>query len=204
MAPDQQSLRSQSPARTSFNFKQMKNDEQIITNKIAYEWKNIYRQLISDSFGGEVVDIRTFDGACLKFQVNFTREELRKIKNLFNIDPDQNIANQLSDTDQINFVKISHQLGLHRDSYNYLSKSMTSNRAKSLQKIRQFYKSIEPVEEENEEVDIQEIKQHKKSMSQMPKNKRDEDDVVNHDLAEGGRKFIATFVKKNGKGLTES
>lgn len=70
---------------TPFNFKNLKNDEQIITNKISYEWKNIYRQLIADAQGGEIVDIKTFDAACLKFQVNFTREELRKIKNLFTV-----------------------------------------------------------------------------------------------------------------------
>jgi len=56
-----------------------------MTNKISYEWKNIIRQLTSDAKGGEIVDIKTFDAACLKFQVNFTREELRKIKNLFSV-----------------------------------------------------------------------------------------------------------------------
>lgn len=52
---------------TPFNFKSLKNDEQIITNKIAYEWKNILRQVTSDSKGGETIDIKTFDAACLKF-----------------------------------------------------------------------------------------------------------------------------------------
>ena len=54
----------------------------------------------------------------------------------------------INDSDVINFLKMSHQLGLHRDSYNYLSSSC---RSKSLSKLKNFYRSIEPVEEEPEE-----------------------------------------------------
>jgi hypothetical protein len=92
--------------------------------------------------------------------VNFTREELRKIKNLFSV-ADQNTLQTINDSDCINFLKISHQLGLHRDSYNFLSSSM---RVKSLRNLKQLYRSIEPVEEENEDAEIQQTA-HKKNKS---------------------------------------
>ena len=93
-----------------------------------------------------MTDIKTFDAACLKFQVNFTREELRKIKNLFCVNDTQ--SQTINDNDVISYIKMSHQLGLHRDSYNYLSSSC---RSKSLSKLKNFYRSIEPVEEEPED-----------------------------------------------------
>ena len=71
----------------------------------------------------------------------------------------------INDYEVINFIKMSHQLGLHRDSYNYLTSSC---RSKSLSKIKHFYRSIEPVEEEPEETvaEIQIAKtQHKKNKS---------------------------------------
>ena len=107
------------------------------------------------------MDIKTFDAACLKFQVNFTREELRKIKNLFCVN--ETAMQTINDSEVINFTKMSHQLGLHRDSYNYLTNSC---RSKSLSKIKQFYRSIEPVEEEPEEPAAEPTKQlHKKNKS---------------------------------------
>ena len=48
----------------------------------------------------------------------------------------------------INFGAISHLLGLHRESYNHIGASLASNRSRSMYKLRQLYKSIEPVEEE--------------------------------------------------------
>jgi len=48
----------------------------------------------------------------------------------------------------INFGAVSHMLGLHRESYNHIGASLASNRSRSMYKLRQLYKSIEPVEEE--------------------------------------------------------
>jgi len=48
----------------------------------------------------------------------------------------------------INFGAVSHLLGLHRESYNHIGASLASNRSRSMYKLRQLYKSIEPVEEE--------------------------------------------------------
>ena len=76
--------------------------------------------------------MHTFDKACLKVGVNFTKEELKKINNLFG---ESNQAGTITDTDMINFHQISYQLGLHRGSYNYLNQSISSNRAKSMHKL---------------------------------------------------------------------
>ena len=48
----------------------------------------------------------------------------------------------------INFGAISHLLGLHRQSYNHMGASLANSRSRSMYKLRQLYKSIEPVEEE--------------------------------------------------------
>ena len=48
----------------------------------------------------------------------------------------------------INFGAVSHLLGLHRESYNHIGACLASNRSRSMYKLRQLYKSIEPVEEE--------------------------------------------------------
>jgi hypothetical protein len=72
------------------------------------------------------------------------------IKNLFSVN--DTAMSTINDNDVINFIKMSHQLGLHRDSYNYLQSSC---RSKSLSKVKQFYRSIEPVEEEPEEAHVE-------------------------------------------------
>ena len=63
-------------------------ERQALTNKLAYEWKNIYKNLIhvNEEMGGqgrvgsgEYITIRDFDNVCQKFKVTFTREELKKI-----------------------------------------------------------------------------------------------------------------------------
>jgi hypothetical protein len=51
--------------------------------------------------------------------VNFTKEELRKINHLFG-EGDKN-SSTIQEGDEINFVKISFQLGLHRGSLSYLN-----------------------------------------------------------------------------------
>jgi hypothetical protein len=47
-----------------------------------------------------LTDIKTFDDACLKYKVTFTREELRKIKKLFGEEDD---LATVRDGDLINF-----------------------------------------------------------------------------------------------------
>ena len=64
------------------------SDKRMVSNKLAYEWKNVYRNLLQvnadgaarEKFGSsDYVGLRDFDEVCQKFRVNFTREELNKI-----------------------------------------------------------------------------------------------------------------------------
>lgn len=129
----------------------LQNDEQVINNKLAYEWKSIFRGLMQKTNSAQVVDVSTFDETCQKYNVNLTREELKKIKKLFgesNKDYDTSTIMSINDQDLINYHAISHRLGLHKDSFNHLSQSMNSHKAKSMFKLKQLYQSIEPVEEE--------------------------------------------------------
>lgn len=49
----------------------------------------------------------------------------------------------------INYVAMSHVMGLHRASYNHLgAHTLANQRSRSIFKLRHLYKSIEPVEEE--------------------------------------------------------
>jgi len=63
-------------------------ERQALTSKLAYEWKNIYKNLlhVNEEMGGqgrvgsgEYVTIRDFENVCQRFKVNFSREELKKI-----------------------------------------------------------------------------------------------------------------------------
>jgi len=50
--------------KTYQSTKAHKNDEQMITNKLAYEWKNIFRTLTQKGESKEITDLKTFDEAC--------------------------------------------------------------------------------------------------------------------------------------------
>lgn len=137
-------------------------DKQMLTNKLAYEWKNIYRNILQvnaergarDRLGSaDFVALRDLDEVCQRFRVGLTREELTRIQKLFaaNSSSKQVVGDgaQFSMKAVVNFVALSHVLGLHRESYNYLGQhSMATQRSRSIYRIKQLYKSIEPVEEE--------------------------------------------------------
>lgn len=53
-------------------------------SKLAYEWKNIYRNLCNrDTEDNFLVKISDFDKVCQIFKVNLTNEEVKKIRELF-------------------------------------------------------------------------------------------------------------------------
>ena len=54
--------------------------EYSIKSKCGYEWKNIWRNLTQmDSKDTGIIDLYDFDRLCLRFKINFTKEELKKI-----------------------------------------------------------------------------------------------------------------------------
>lgn len=134
----------------------------MLSNKLAYEWKNIYRNILQanaergarEKLGSaDFVTLRDLDEVCQRFRVNLTREELTRIQKLFaaNSSSKHVVGDgaRFSLKTVVNFVALSHILGLHRESYNYLGQhSMANQRSRSIYKLKQLYKSIEPVEEE--------------------------------------------------------
>ena len=58
--------------------------ENLMQSKLAYEWKNIYRNLLQhnkdpEKTDNQLIDLKSFDLICQKFKVNLTKDELRKI-----------------------------------------------------------------------------------------------------------------------------
>lgn len=54
--------------------------EVIISSKLAYEWKNIFRQLYKMDLGDSgLVELYDFDRTCLMYNINLSKEEIGKI-----------------------------------------------------------------------------------------------------------------------------
>ena len=51
----------------------------------------------------------------------------------------------------INYKKLSYRLGLHKDSMNFIQGGLSTQRARSIYKLRQLYNSVDPVHEEEEQ-----------------------------------------------------
>ncbi len=84
-------------------------------NKLAYEWKNVYRSLVqADTERKGSVAIGTFNKVIHQHKVYLSREELRKIEQLYS----NNISNPL--ISEIDYVKISQELGLHKTSLDFI------------------------------------------------------------------------------------
>ena len=65
---------------------QMTPKEKIIADKLAYEWKNIYRNLLNmDWQENFTVDIKDFEQLCHRFKVLLTSDDLKRIYKLFSI-----------------------------------------------------------------------------------------------------------------------
>lgn len=128
----------------------LRANERAIQSKLSYEWKNIYRHMMqlacerdNENKKGEVT-IDEFNKACLRFHVNFTREELRNVRKLFGYGEEVG-------KDYVDFERISHQFGLHRGSFDFFQRSFANHRSKSMFRLKKPYLSIEPVQEEIEE-----------------------------------------------------
>jgi hypothetical protein len=71
---------------------------------------------------------------------------------------DQNNTNKDGssyDLQQINFRKLSVQLGLHKESYNYLKKTQISNKTKNIEKMKQLFNSIDRQNDIKDTMNIQ-------------------------------------------------
>ena len=85
---------------------------EIIKTKLEYEWKNIYRALSSiDINSCGMVTKKEFIDCVQKNGVFLSRDELEKIIKRFSING------------EVNYIKISNDLGLHKASYDYIKPS---------------------------------------------------------------------------------
>lgn len=121
--------------------------EQLLVHKLGYEWKQIYRVCVSlDSEAHGILHIEDFLKTCEKFGVSLIPLEVKQILRIYSVasDPeDANVfgfENNLKEAEEIiNFKKLSMSLGLHKESFNYLSKVQSQNRIHNISKLRQLY-----------------------------------------------------------------
>ena len=92
----------------------------VIASKLAYEWKNIYRQLSSNEAyprGRGQVTLETFKEALTVHNVRLTNAEISCIAQQFKL-PDQRGEGRL------NYQLMSHGLGLHTSKLNLIQASV--------------------------------------------------------------------------------
>ena len=134
----------------------LKPIEQQIKVKLAYEWKNIFRCLCA-SDNEDMIDVKDFDIICMKYNVNLSSEELKKMRELYCGATDDN-----EDSPKMfNYRQLSYHLGLHKDSFNFMQTSIlnSSRASRSIYKLKQSLVTnlaSKVKEEENEhEYDIE-------------------------------------------------
>jgi hypothetical protein len=142
--PSQESL-GNTDLRSTSALKQiyeLNPQEKLVAGKLGYEWKNIYRNLTQiDAEDTGLIELREFDEVCYRFKARLTKDELSRLKKQFCVPNEngeelQSIADKQTisgERDLINYKRISHYFGLHKDSLNHLSSmQMSVNRVKKL------------------------------------------------------------------------
>lgn len=82
---------------------------QILRHKLSYEWKNIYRSLNAiDLNSSGIVTKKEFESCVHKHGVYLSRDELTRIHKRF------------SQNGDVNYYRVSVELGLHKPSYDYM------------------------------------------------------------------------------------
>mmetsp|Transcript_10657 Transcript_10657/g.10766 ORF Transcript_10657/g.10766 Transcript_10657/m.10766 type:complete len:190 (-) Transcript_10657:91-660(-) len=86
-----------------------------LKNKLAYEWKNIFRGLTQADFERKgTVTIQTFNKIIHQHKVYLSREELRKVESIYG-------TGEVSGMGQdFDYVRLSQELGLHKQSFDFI------------------------------------------------------------------------------------
>lgn len=102
----------------------------IIKQRLAYEWKNIFRTLTQiDIDNSGSVSSAEFQSAVSKNRVYMTREEFKKLQSIFGED----------DPDRINYNSLSQQLGLHKTSMDFISQTKAKNMKLAANKLKALH-----------------------------------------------------------------
>ena len=89
-----------------------------------------------------IIDLSEFDKVCLNHKIGLSKEELQLINRLFGEDDRAYDDTLNSGNKSINYKRLSYYLGLHKDSFNYLSNSQSNLR--KLTQMRDRLASLEP------------------------------------------------------------
>lgn len=112
LSPDNMSVATKFSQYSTFSTPFFNSTNIAIKQKLAYEWKNIYRTLNSiDLTSSGFVTKKEFVDALQKHNVFLTRDEVSKLLKKYSKDGD------------INYLRISTELGLHKSSYDYMRSS---------------------------------------------------------------------------------
>ena len=97
----------------------------------------------------DMVDLKDFDLICMKYNVNLTSEEIKKMRELY--------CGASDDSDEspktFNYRQLSYYLGLHKESFNYMNTSMlnSSRASRSIFKLKRSLLTSAKVNEEDDE-----------------------------------------------------
>jgi len=113
LSPDGISGKSKFSQYSTFSASFFPKSNDALKQKLEYEWKNIFRSLSSiDINSSGFVTKKEFTTCIEKNGVYLTRDELAKLIKAY------------SHNGEVNYVKISTELGLHKNSFDYMRSSL--------------------------------------------------------------------------------
>ena len=129
----------------------------VITQKLGYEWRQIYRDLAQkDVDDTGLVSVKDFQDSCRKTGTNISKEEVSKLVKKYRdrapgesgaFENESNLTWTQTEMNYgktfIHYKQLSEDLGLHKSSYNFLSKIQKDSKIKNINKLRQLYQTIE-------------------------------------------------------------
>lgn len=112
MSPDRVSMGNKLSQYSTFSAPFFTKANDAIKQKLAYEWRNIYRSLNSiDLNSSGYVTRKEFTNSLKQNGVFLTRDEISKL------------LRKYSNEGDVNYVRISNELGLHKSSYDFMRSS---------------------------------------------------------------------------------
>lgn len=112
MSPDRASMGSKFSQYSTFSSPFFNKSTQAVKQKLEYEWKNVYRSLNTiDLNSSGFVTKNEFINCIQKHNVFLTRDEISKL------------LKKYSQNGDVNYLRISNELGLHKNSYDYMKSS---------------------------------------------------------------------------------
>lgn len=107
--------------------------KEVLKMKLSYEWKKIYRILsMQDAQASGLASISAFEKAAIQCGVYLTKEDMARTLKLYHGQDDPGM---------INYQRISVELGMHLQSFDFLQKN--HSRHQDIQRLRILYSAVE-------------------------------------------------------------